>query len=197
MKQSRLAPTHLDKFTVNDPSGLVNTADENEWRGKIKSSANNTRFNVKFYGEIFKTSFRGKELSEHGLIGNTDFSSSLVYAIDIISGEQILLFDGCKHGYDALFCDTYTTEQINNRPLNNFYTDNAQLDTFEIEIKVYHNKDYQDEFGDEITAKGELETIQGDIITLEKLNRDGYDYFELILTNANGKQMVALAQELA
>jgi hypothetical protein len=136
-------------------------------------------------------------LSEHGLIGNTDFSQSLVYAIDSISGEQILLFDGCKHGYDALFCDTYTKEQTNNRPLTNFYMDNDHHDTFEVEIKVYHNKDYQDEFGDEIAEKGGLETIHGEIITLERLNRDGYDYFELILTNANGKQLVALARELA
>lgn len=197
MKQSRLAPTYLDKFTFNDQSSLADSVDENEWRGKIRSSTNNTRFNIKFYGEIFKTSFRGDVLSKHGLIGNTDFSSSLVYAIDINTGEQILLFDGCKHGYDALFCDTYTTEQINNRPLTSFYIDNDHLDTFEVEIKVYHNKDYQDEFGDEIVEKGGLEAIDGEIVALETLNRDGYDYFELILTNANGKQMVALAQELA
>lgn len=42
-------------------------------------------------------------------------------------------------------------------------------------------------FGDEIAEKGGLETIHGDIVTPESLNRDGYDYFELILTNANGK----------
>jgi hypothetical protein len=103
MKQSRLAPTYLDRFTFHNKSDSANTADEKEWRGKIKSSTNNTRFKIKFYGEIFRTSFKGDVLSEHGLIGNTDFSYSLVYAIDIISGEQILLFDGCKHGYDALF----------------------------------------------------------------------------------------------
>jgi hypothetical protein len=111
--------------------------------------------------------------------------------------ENKYCFDGCKHGYDVLFCDTYTKEQINNRPLTNLYTDNDHLDRFEVEIKVDHNKDYQDEFGDEIAEKGGLETIHGEILTLETLNRDGYDYFELILTNGNGKQMVALAQELA
>jgi hypothetical protein len=197
MTQSRLAPTYLDKFAFDDKSDLPNTYRECEWRGKIKSSTNNTRFKIKFYGEIFKKSFKGDVLSEHGLIGNTDFSSSLVYAIDIISGEQILLFDGCKHGYDALFCDIYTQEQIGNRPLTSFYTDNNKLDIFEVEIKVCHNKDYQDEFGNEIEEKGGLETIHGEIITLETLNRDGYDYFELILTNANGNEIVALAQELA
>jgi hypothetical protein len=99
--------------------------------------------------------------------------------------------------YDALFCDIYTKDQIDNRPLTNFYTDNNELDIFEVEIKVCHNKDYQDEFGNEIEETGGLETINGEFISLETLYRDGYDYFELILTNANGNKIVALAQELA
>jgi hypothetical protein len=52
MAQSRSAPTYLHEFAFNDKSGLASTADENEWRGKIKSSTNNTWFKIKFYGEI-------------------------------------------------------------------------------------------------------------------------------------------------
>jgi hypothetical protein len=45
--------------------------------------------------------------------------------------------------------------------LTKFYIDNDHLDTFEVEIKVDHNKDYQDEFADEIAEKGDWKPFMG------------------------------------
>lgn len=194
MLSSKLPPTYLAPFVAADN---IPVSYDFEWRGKIQSSTGGTRFRIKYYGELFTTDFKGRVVSKNGLIAGTDFAPALAYAVDIHSGEEILLFDGCQHGHDALFCDAYNEEQLNNRPLNHLYKDDMDLDTFSIEIKVYHNVDYEDEFGDEIAEKGGLETITGNIITVDAIKRDGFDYFELIATNAKGQQMMVITEELA
>jgi hypothetical protein len=195
--QQKLPPTFLSNYVFYDTEKRFKKMLDIEWHGQIKSSTDNKKFKIKYYGEILKTSYEGHLLSENGLIVGTDFAPALVFAVDIISGEEILLFDGCKHGYNAMFCDSYTIEQITNRPLANFYVDNFGFDIFEIVVKVYHNVDYADEFGDEINEKSGLETINGEILPIDILDRNGFDYFELILTNANGNEMVAITEELA
>jgi hypothetical protein len=194
MLSTKLPPTYLAPFVSADS---IPVSYDIEWRGKIQSSTRGSQFRIKYYGELFTTDFKGRLVSKNGLIAGTDFAPALVYAVDIHSGEEILLFDGCRHGYNALFCDAYTAAQLNDRPLSNWYKDDSGLDVFSIEVKVYHNMDYEDEFADEIAEKGGLETINGNIITVDTIKRDGFDYFELIATNANGKQLVVITEELA
>jgi hypothetical protein len=127
----------------------------------------------------------------------TDFAPSLVFAVDNATGQEILLFDGCKHGYNALFCDTFTDEQIKNRTATNYYKDIDGNEIFEIVISTYNGVDYEDEFAEEVDENGLIELIDGTKIEFEKVKRNGYDTLQIWATNDNGKTIDFVSEELA
>jgi hypothetical protein len=182
-----LGPTFLDGLTahIQNPKNLL----AHEWRRQLKTSMGKTKFKIKFYGQLhedYKT-----------LIVGTDFAPSLVYAVDVSSGQEILLFDGCKHGYNALFCDTFTDEQIKNRPAINYYKEKDGNDFFEIIISTYNGIDYEDEFADQVDENGLIALIDGTKMQFEKVKRNGYDTLQILAMKDNGKTITIVSEELA
>ena len=119
----------------------------------------------------------------------TNFAPALVFAVNVESGEEILLFDGCKHGYNAMFCDTFTQEQIINRPLEHLYKDSTGNEVFELTISTYNGIDYEDEFREDVDENGFLELIDGTKIEFESAKRNGYDTLQIWATNTNGDNL--------
>lgn len=182
-----LGPTFLDGCTIqiDNPKDLHS----HEWRRKLKTSSGQTKFKIKYYGQLHK--------NYTNLIVGTDFAPSLVFAVDIESGEELLLFDGCKHGYNALFCDRFTDEQIKNRPTTKYYSDKKGNELFEIEISTYNGIDYEDEFSDEVDENGLIELVDGSKIEFEKVKRNGYDTLQIWATNNDEKTINFISEELA
>jgi hypothetical protein len=182
-----LGPTFLDGLTENIqyPKELH----LHEWRRQLKTASGQTKFKIKFYGQLHE--------EYKNLIVGTDFAPSLVFALDATTGQEILLFDGCKHGYNALFCDTFNDEQINNRPATNFYKDQDDKDTFEIVISTYNGVDYIDEFADQVDENGLIQLVDGTKIEFEKVKRNGYDTLQIWATNDSGKTIDFVSEELA
>ena len=181
-----LGPTYLNGLTehIQNPKNLH----PHEWRRKLKAPSGQTKFKIKFYGQLHN--------EYKSLIIGTEFAPSLVLAEDTLTGQEILLFDGCKHGYNALFCDIFTTEQIKNRPVT-YYKDEDGNDTFEIIISTYNVIDFNDEFADEVDEKGLIELIDGTKIKFEEVNCNGYDTLQIWATNDNGKYIEIVSEELA
>ena len=182
-----LGPTFLDGFTahIDNPNDLHS----HEWRRRLKTKSGEAKFKIKYYGQLHE--------NYKNLIVGTDFAPSRVLAVDIESGTEILLFDGCKHGYDALFCNTYTEEQVKNRPVTEYYSDKEGNEIFEIEISTYHGIDYEDEFSDEIDENGLINLIDGSKIAFETLKRNGYDTLQIWAINKNGEKIDFVSEELA
>ena len=182
-----LGPTFLKGFTehIDNPKDLHS----HEWRRKLRTASANRKFKIKFYGALHE--------DYSNLIVETDFAPALVYAVDIVTGEEILLFDGCKHGYNAMFCDTFTPEQITNRPLANQYKDSNGNEVFEITISTYYGIDYEDEFREEVDTNGLLELIDGTKMDFESVKRNGYDTLQIWATNTNGEIVEVVSEELA
>ncbi len=102
-----LGPTYLDGLTehIENSKGLFYS----EWRRKLKSHSGQTKFKIKDFGQMHE---------DYGsLIIGSDFVPSLVFAVDIKTGPEILLFDGCKHVFDALLWTSYNYDQIENIPV--------------------------------------------------------------------------------
>ena len=182
-----LGPTFLKGFTehIDNPKDL----NSHEWRRKLRTASANRKFKIKFYGALHE--------DYSNLIVETDFAPALVYAVDIVTGEEILLFDGCKHGYNAMFCDTFTSEQITNRPLANQYKDSNGNEVFEITISTYYGIDYEDEFREEVDTNGLLELIDGTKMDFESVKRNGYDTLQIWATNTNCETVEVVTEELA
>ena len=182
-----LGPTFLDGLTahIQNPKDLHS----HEWRRQLKTASGQTKFKIKFYGQLHE--------DYKNLIVGTDFAPSLVFAVGNATGQEILLFDGCKPGYNALFCDTFTDEQIKNRPVTNYYKDIDGNEIFEIVISTYNGVDYENDFADQVDEIGLIELIDGTKIEFEKVKRNGYDTLQIWATNDNGKTINFLSEELA
>lgn len=182
-----LGPTFLDGWTehILNPNNLHT----HEWRRRLKTSAGHTKFQIKFFGQLHE--------ENKNLIVGTDFAPSLVFAVEKSTQQEILLFDGCKHGYNAMFCDTFTDEQINNRPTTNFYIDQHGNDEFEIIISTYNGVNYDEEFADQVDTNGFIELIDGSKIEFQTAKRNGYDTLQIWVINAKGRTINFVSEELA
>ena len=179
--------THLDQFTevVKNPGNLKKF----EWRRSLKSSTGNNKFKIKYYGDLHDT--------YDSLIVETDFAPAKMVAIDILTKEEILLFDGCKHGYDAITWVEFSKEQIENRILDKIYKDKRECETFEIELSAYYKFDFESELEEDIDESGEVELNDGSKIKFEELKRNACDYLCITAINEYGNRVEIFSQELA
>lgn len=182
-----LGPTHLDDLTehISNPKDLRS----HEWRRQLKTPSGQTKFKIKFYGRLHE--------KYNNLIVATDFAPSLVLAVDNVTGQEILLFDGCKHGYNALFCDTFTAEQIQKRPATNFYSDKAGNEIFEIVISTYNGIDYEDEMADQVDENGLIELIDGTKVEFNIVKCNGYDTLQIWAISEGGDTINVVSEELS
>lgn len=160
-----------------------------EWRRKLKTKTNQTFFKIKYYG--------ARHSQYKNLIVQTDFAPSQVIAVEPESGKEILLFDGCTHGYNAMFCDKYSEDQIKDRIMDEFYTDAEGNDVFELIISAYYGIDFEDEFRQEVDSNGQLELINGLKMDFEKVKRNAYDTLQIWAINGKGKKIEIVSEELA
>lgn len=180
----KLGPTYFENISQKFESkkGFENI----EWRAKLKYKCTN----INFYG--FNKFF---EDYQESLIVKTDFSEQIVTAVNIF-GQEILLFDGCKHGYNSMLCDKFTSEQISNRPINQtLFLENK--DEFEIFLSSYYQIDFDEEFSDEVNENGMIDIIDGSFIAFSELKRNAFDVFEILVSDRNGKIYPILQEELA
>ncbi|WP_025677543.1 hypothetical protein [Paenibacillus polymyxa] len=180
---TKLGPAYLDGWVIpENPEAWV----EQEWTGKLRSQAGNTKFHIFYYGEFMDE-----------LIAVTEFAPQLIIAEDAVTGEQIVIFDGTRHGYDALLCEVYTEEQQNNRTPLLPYLDDDGEDTFEVTVTAFYNVDWDDEFTDDVDENGQLELISGERCDFEEAKRNGFDAISITITSAKGLKTEILQEELA
>ncbi|WP_145047354.1 hypothetical protein [Paenibacillus xylanexedens] len=171
--------------------GLVQTlkkeqAHEVEWNGKVQTPDGHDKFHIFYYGDLI----------DDDLISWHDSTPLLVYVEHTVTGERYLLFDAAKHGYDAMLCETYAEDKLNNRPLRP-YLDVEGEDIFEVYLTAYYNVPYDDEFGEDVHEDGTYELITGEHMNFELVKRNGYDAFAIQITNRKGVSTEIVQEELA
>ena len=70
---------------------------------------------VWYYGDLLTV--KGEPQS---YIVDSDESPRLVAARDPESGEEFVIFDGGRHGYDNMFCDEHDPAELKDRPLKRY-----------------------------------------------------------------------------
>ena len=84
-----------------------------EWAEKrlptvtLCSTAGNELLEVWYYGDLLTV--KGEPQS---YIVDSDEAPGLVAARDPESGEEFVIFDGGRHGYDHLFCDEHDPSEL-------------------------------------------------------------------------------------
>lgn len=182
-----LGPTFFDGLTeqIVGPKNLQ----KHEWRRKLRATSGKTKFKIKYFGQLHHY--------YKNLIVGLDNTPALVVAIEPTSGQEILIFDGCNHGYNAMFCDNYSAEQKSKRKADNIYNTSNGNDTFELTISTFNGIDYDDEFSDDVGVDGLIELIDGTKVELETAKRNGFDTIQIVATTDNGEAVEIVSEELA
>ncbi|WP_339307451.1 hypothetical protein [Paenibacillus sp. FSL R5-0519] len=176
-------PVYLEGLTRKEEDVK---SEEVEWKGKLLTSDGHDKFHIFYYGD----------LTEDDLITWHDSTPLLVYAEHTVTGERYLLIDAAKHGYDAMLCETYSEETLRDRPLRP-YLDVEGEDIFEVELTVYYNVPWDEEFGEDVDENGAYELITGERMHFDQVKRDGYDAFAIRILNRKGVWTDIVQEELA
>ena len=163
-----------------------------EWAEKrlptvtLCSTTGNELLEVWYYGDLLTV--KGQSY----LVGGEEIPG-LVAARDPKSGEQFVIFDGGRHGYDNMFCEEHDPDQLEHRTLKKY-----DIPPSKLILELGYSTDYDDEkeYWD-IDEAGTVELINGGRIPWEQVKRDGIDYIALYYLNHRGKRVQILDAELA
>ncbi len=152
------------------------------------SAAGSELLEVWFYGDLSQV-----EGEAHPYIESTEQAPCRVVACVPESGEEFLIFDGAKHGYDSMFCDVYELDALENRPLRKY-----EIPASKLILEIGYGIDYESEREEyDIDENGLVELVDGRKIRWENVKRDGFDYIALFFVCDDGEKVQILDAELA
>lgn len=165
-----------------------------EWKQKrlttvtLCSTSGNERLEVWYYGDLLTINGEPQLY-----IVPSYFAPELVTARDPESGEEFVVFDGGRHGYDNMFCDEHDLDELERRTLKRY-----EIPASKLILELGYSIDYEDEKEDfEVDESDTVELINGERMSWEQVKRDGIDYIGLYYVNEEGKQVQILDNELA
>lgn len=137
--------------------------------GILASSTGNTNLEIYYYGDTIK-------IKKTPYIVDA-YYPCLIVGKDPITGEEFVIFDGMKHGYDAMFCN----ERMEN------VTRELKLYEYckgKIQITLGYSIDYEDEKEEfEFNENGEVILMYG-VLDWEEAKSIGFDWLSLKFINA-------------
>lgn len=170
-------PTYL----VNN---LFNVTRDDYLNVQIRSGAGGEYFEIYYFGELF----RDEALPNDYIADLYDDEDELVpcklVAKCVKTGEEILLFDGATHGYNAMFCDELDAEKVARRELVKF-----NLPPRKIHLKFGYNIDYDDEMDEyETDESGKVLLTNGGTASWDEVKANGFDYIAVSCKREAGKK---------
>ena len=165
-----------------------------EWKQKrlttvtLCSTSGNEWLEVWYYGDLLTINGEPQLY-----IVPSYFAPELVAARDPDSGEEFVVFDGGRHGYDNMFCDEHDLDELERRTLKRY-----EIPASKLILELGYSIDYEDEKEDfQVNEDGMVALINGERMPWEQVKRDGIDYIALYYVNEEGKQVQILDNELA
>ena len=175
-------PTYLSENVCNLKSGDYLSVD-------IQSKNGNTLFEVYYYGDLFEV--KGEKLPF--IVDNEAGIPCKIVAKDTETGKEILLFDGYRHGYNAMFCEEFDLAEVEKRTLVKY-----DIAPCKIHIDFGYSIDYEEEKEDyEVDEADRVTLINGENIPWEEVKRNGFDYISIICQTENGEKAEIVSLELA
>ena len=168
---------------------IYNVKDSDYLSVDIQSKNGNTLFEVYYYGDLFEV--KGEKLPF--IVDNEAEIPCKIVAKDIETGEEILLFDGYRHGYNAMFCEEFDLAEVEKRTLVKY-----DIAPCKIHINFGYSIDYEEEKEDyEVDEEDRVTLINGETISWEEVKRNGFDYISIVCETENGEKAEIVSLELA
>ncbi len=139
--------------------------------GILVSSAGNTDLEIYYYGELISD-------RRVPFIIDSEFPC-LIVAKDPLTREEFVIFDGIKHGYNAMFCNEPVKDCCRDLELYNFQKG-------KITVIFGYGIDYEEEKeGFEFNEKNEIKLIDGTYLDFEKAKSIGFDWITIKFVKKN------------
>ena len=185
-KQSIIdGPDYLKGKFQDIPDPLLNRfrilENEYTWTRQLKTGAG-TKFSIKYFGDIRKTWITSKD----GL--------PQIVTVTDQDNNELLLFDGAKHGYNAVFWQEFP-EEIKHRQVSELYKKDEES-KFEIVVLVRYSLSLKDEFDEEFQQEGFVENNRREKLGKEAFS-NGYDSIQVFAFGPEGRGIEVLAEETA
>lgn len=165
-----------------------------EWTQKrlltvtLCSTTGNELLEIWYYGDLLTIN---KEPQLY--IVPSYFAPELVMARDPGSGDEFVVFDGGRHGYDNMFCYERDSDALEKRSLKRY-----EIPASKLLLELGYSINYEDEKEDfEVDESDTVTLINGERMPWEQVKRDGIDYIALFYVNEKGKKVQILDAELA
>lgn len=129
----------------------------------LSSSVGNRNLDILYYGDLIK--MKGTHFITDGE------SPCLIVAKDPISGETFTVFDGAKHGYDAMFCNE--DDKTADRGLVRY-----EKYSGEVQIQLGYSIDYEEEKEDYNLVGNKVKLTYG-FMDWEDAKSIGFDWISL------------------
>ena len=155
-------------------------------RFRLVSSAGEDKFRLHVAGQYF---------DKYGLYVAGSLPLLLV-ATAVDTDEQFVVFDGGRHGYDAMFVEHYDAQELDSRQPVQPVAVNGRTE-FAVQVEVIDNIDWDDEADGFRNASGNLQKIDGTEISDEQLRADGYDSLAVSVVLDDGTAIEIVSEELA
>lgn len=176
-------PSYLppeSRVILDDPSKKI-------WQAQIISENDNEWFRINFFGRFHSVYFNQ--------IAKKNIQPVRLMALDDF-GNEILLFDGAKHGYGPMFSFHFDKEATNNRPMDMCYLDKEGRFEFKVFVKVKYSIDYNLDLKNHLEEDNTINLISGKPETFENILRNGFDFIEIELINNNGTKSIIISEDL-
>lgn len=178
-----LVPTYLVGFVKEK-----NVVKEVLSQLTLCSSKGNELLEVWYYGDLFNVSGE-----DQPYIVPTKTAPEKIVAKDPATGEEFLIFDGAKYGYEALFCEEFDSEAVKNRQLTKY-----DIPASKLIFHVAYNIDYEDEKEEyDVDEDNNVTLIDGSTISWDDVKQNGFDYVALYFINEKGEKVQFFDHELA
>ena len=154
----------------------------------ICSTAGNEKLEIWYYGEWLK-------VGKVELLVDTEQAPVLIVAKDPLNGEEIMIFDGAKYGYDNMFCDSYSQEQISSRVLSKL-----DISPSKLILSLGYSIDYEEEKEDydfDFDENNDVILVDGRKMSWEDVKLNGFDYLNLSYITDDGETIEFADFELA
>lgn len=138
---------------------------EDSVSGILVSSTGNTDLEIYYYGEL-------EQIGKTPYIVDGEYHC-LIVAKDPLTNEKFVVFDGAKHGYDAMFCNEPIENCERELKLYNFARGKIAV-TFGYAIDYEEEKEYYT-----INENNEVKLTDGTFLDWNKAKSIGYDWFSM------------------
>ena len=182
----------MEKVPTYLADNIYNVKDSDYLSVDIQSKNGNTLFEVYYYGDLFEAKGEKLPFIVNYYTDEVEIPCKIV-AKDTETGEEILLFDGYRHGYNAMFCEEFDPEEAEKRTLVKY-----DIAPCKIHIDFGYSINYEEEKEDyEVDEADRVTLINGETISWEEVKRNGFDYISIICETENGEKAEIVSLELA